>query len=38
VEGFPAFIVINHEGQDFYADLVSQRPPGLIQPDETEKK
>ena len=30
VEDFPAFIVINHEGRDFYADLDAQRP--LIQP------
>lgn len=26
VEDFPAFIVINHEGRDFYADLDAQRP------------
>jgi hypothetical protein len=38
VEDFPAFIVINHEGKDFYADLVSQRPPALVQPDEKVKK
>ena len=31
VEDFPAFIVINHEGQDFYADLAAQRHPSLIQ-------
>ncbi len=31
VEDFPAFIVINHEGQDFYADLAAQRPPNLVQ-------
>ncbi len=31
VEDFPAFIVINHEGKDFYADLATQRPPALIQ-------
>ena len=31
VEDFPAFIVINHEGQDFYADLDTQRPSSLIQ-------
>ncbi len=30
VEDFPAFIVINHRGQDFYADLDTQRP--LIHP------
>ena len=30
VEDFPAFIVINHEGRDFYADLDARRP--LIQP------
>ncbi|MDT7040976.1 fumarate hydratase [Candidatus Nitronereus thalassa] len=38
VEDFPAFIVINHEGQDFYADLANQRPPNLIQPTPTGKK
>ncbi len=32
VENFPAFIVINHEGRDFYADLDAQRPPRLIRP------
>ena len=31
VEDFPAFIVINHEGQDFYADLTGQQSSGLIQ-------
>jgi fumarate hydratase class I len=31
VEDFPAFIVINHEGQDFYADLATQKAKGLIQ-------
>ncbi|HNP60477.1 MAG TPA: fumarate hydratase [Nitrospirales bacterium] len=31
VEDFPAFIVINHEGKDFYADLTGQRSSGLIQ-------
>ena len=31
VEDFPAFIVINHKGQDFYADLNMQRPPTLVQ-------
>lgn len=31
VEDFPAFIVINHEGQDFYADLATQKAEGLIQ-------
>ena len=35
VEDFPAFIVINHEGRDFYADLDAQRP--LIQPDKPVK-
>ena len=30
VEDFPAFIVINHQGRDFYADLDAQRP--LVQP------
>ena len=32
VEDFPAFIVINHEGRDFYADLDTRRP--LVQPDK----
>lgn len=31
VEDFPAFIVINHEGKDFYADLTGQDSSGLIQ-------
>ena len=31
VEDFPAFIVVNHEGKDFYADLADQRPPALVQ-------
>ncbi|MDR4493252.1 MAG: fumarate hydratase [Nitrospirales bacterium] len=31
VEDFPAFIVINHEGKDFYADLTGQNASGLIQ-------
>jgi len=31
VEDFPAFIVINHEGKDFYADLDTQRQPALVQ-------
>jgi fumarate hydratase class I len=31
VEDFPAFMVINHEGKDFYADLASQRPRPLLQ-------
>ncbi len=30
VENFPAFIVINHEGRDFYADIAAQRPPALV--------
>lgn len=38
VEDFPAFIVINHEGQDFYADLATQRPPTLVQVGEKGKK
>jgi fumarate hydratase class I len=33
VEDFPAFIVINHEGKDFYAELAAQRPPSLVQLD-----
>ena len=35
VEDFPAFIVINHEGRDFYADLDTRRP--LVQPDKPAK-
>lgn len=35
VEDFPAFIVINHEGRDFYNDLDAQRP--LVQPDKPAK-
>ena len=31
VEDFPAFIVINHQGQDFYTDIAAQRPPTLVQ-------
>ena len=38
VEDFPAFIVINHEGKDFYADLDVQRPPVLVQVGELGKK
>jgi fumarate hydratase class I len=34
VEDFPAFIVINHEGKDFYAELAAQRPPSLVQLDD----
>ena len=33
VEDFPAFIVVDHEGNDFYADLAAQRPPSLLQLD-----
>jgi fumarate hydratase class I len=33
VEDFPAFIVINHEGKDFYAELATQRPRPLVQLD-----
>lgn len=35
VENFPAFIVINHHGQDFYTDLAAQRPPTLVQVNAT---
>ena len=35
VEDFPAFIVINHEGRDFYNDLDTRRP--LVQPDTPAK-
>lgn len=38
VEDFPAFIVINHEGKDFYADLATQRPPTLVQVGDQGKK
>jgi fumarate hydratase class I len=38
VEDFPAFTVINHKGQDFYADLAAQRPPALVQLGEQGKK
>jgi fumarate hydratase class I len=31
VEDFPAFIVINHEGKDFYADLDAKKAAELIQ-------
>lgn len=31
VEDFPAFIVINHEGKDFYAELAARRPSQLLQ-------
>jgi fumarate hydratase class I len=30
VEDFPAFIVVNHEGKDFYAELASKRPEPLV--------
>ncbi len=31
VEDFPAFIVINHEGRDFYAELAAKQPDPLVQ-------
>ena len=31
VQDFPAFIVTNHEGQDFYSDLATKRAPTLVQ-------
>jgi fumarate hydratase class I len=31
VEDFPAFIVVNHEGKDFYAELATKRPQPLVQ-------
>jgi fumarate hydratase, class I len=31
VEDFPAFIVINHTGKDFYAELAAKRPQPLVQ-------
>jgi fumarate hydratase class I len=30
VEDFPAFIVINHAGKDFYAELAAKRPQPLV--------
>jgi fumarate hydratase class I len=30
VEDFPAFIVVDHQGNDFYANLAAQRPPSLV--------
>jgi fumarate hydratase class I len=30
VEDFPAFIVVDHEGNDFYAQLGDQRPPEVV--------
>ena len=38
VEDFPAFIVINHEGKDFYADLAAKHPSTLVQVEGQEKK
>ena len=35
VEDFPAFVVVNHEGKDFYADLTTQKSSGLIQVKES---
>jgi fumarate hydratase class I len=32
VEDFPAFIVVDHQGNDFYADLAAKRPPSLVSP------
>jgi fumarate hydratase class I len=34
VEDFPAFIVINHAGKDFYAELATKRPQPLLQLDK----
>jgi fumarate hydratase class I len=31
VEDFPAFIVVNYEGKDFYAELAAKRPQSLLQ-------
>ena len=31
VEDFPAFIVVDHEGKDFYAELAARRPQPLTQ-------
>jgi fumarate hydratase class I len=38
VEDFPAFIVINHEGKDFYADLDTQKAENLIQVRDSKEK
>jgi len=38
VDDFPAFIVINHEGKDFYADLDDIKAAGLIQVSTQGKK
>jgi len=38
VEDFPAFIVINHEGKDFYADLAAQCPSGLVKVEGMQKR
>ena len=38
VVDFPAFIVINHKGQDFYDDLNDQKSSSLIQVGNTGKK
>lgn len=38
VEDFPAFIVINHEGKDFYADLDTQKAANLIQVSDSREK
>ena len=38
VEDFPAFIVINQEGKDFYADLDTQQAANLIQIRDSKEK
>ncbi|RMF84633.1 MAG: fumarate hydratase, partial [Nitrospinota bacterium] len=38
VEDFPAFIIINHEGKDFYAELAKQRPKPLFQIEKEKRK
>ena len=38
VEDFPAFIVINHEGKDFYADIDTQKAANLIQVSDSREK
>ena len=38
VKNFPAFIVINQEGKDFYADLAARRPPALVQVENSGEK
>jgi len=38
VEDFPAFMVINQGGKDFYADLGTQKAENLIQVSDSREK